>query len=150
MEYTVRPAVLSDINTLVTFTLAEASEAEGSNKSPAHVYQGIKTALEDPVIACYWVLENPDGNLIGSVSVVKEWSDWHAGFYWWIQSMFVQPQYRGQKLMKLLLDRVKQEAEIEDALEIRLYVHKNNIRAIKAYEREGFSNAPYKIMTMSL
>ena len=149
-NHIVRSAGIDDLNTLVTFTLAEALEAEGSNKSSARVHEGIKTALADPAIASYWVLENPDGDLIGSVSVVKEWSDWHAGFYWWIQSMFIQPEYRGQQLMRRLLDKVRREAEDEDALEVRLYVHNDNIRATKAYEREGFSISPYKIMVMPL
>jgi GNAT superfamily N-acetyltransferase len=149
-NHTVRSAGIDDLDTLVSFTLAEALEAEGSNKSSERVHEGIKTALADPAIASYWVLENSDGELIGSVSVVKEWSDWHAGFYWWIQSMFIQPEYRGQQLMSLLLDKVRQEAEDEDALEVRLYVHNDNFRAIRAYEREGFSISPYKIMVMPL
>lgn len=150
MNYTVRSAEIEDLDMLVDFTLAEASEAEGSKKSSACVREGIKTALVDPSIACYWMLENQEGDLIGSVSIVKEWSDWHAGFYWWVQSMFIRPEYRGQKLMKLLLDKIRQEAKNENALEIRLYVHSHNIRAIRAYKREGFSDSPYKIMVLSL
>jgi GNAT superfamily N-acetyltransferase len=150
MNFFVRIANIEDLDMLVSFTLAEAKEAEGIKKSSVIVRKGIKAALENPTIARYWVLENQKREIIGSVSVVKEWSDWHAGYYWWIQSMFIRPEYRGQKLMRLLLDKVREAARKEEAIEIRLYVHKDNIRAIKAYSREGFSVAPYQIMRMDL
>jgi GNAT superfamily N-acetyltransferase len=150
MNFFVRIANIDDLDTLVSFTLAEAKEAEGIKKSSVIVRKGIKAALENPTIARYWVLENHERETIGSVSVVKEWSDWHAGYYWWIQSMFIRPEYRGQKLMRLLLDKVREAARKEEAIDIRLYVHKDNIRAIKAYSREGFSVSPYQIMRMDL
>jgi GNAT superfamily N-acetyltransferase len=146
----VRVANMNDLDFLVSFTLAEANEAEGSEKSSVTVSNGIRVSLENSAIAQYWVLENNEKKLIGSVSVVKEWSDWHAGYYWWIQSMFIQPEYRGQGLMNLLLNEVKEAAKTGDALELRLYVHKDNIRAIRAYNREGFLDSPYQIMTMNI
>ncbi len=149
MPFSVRTANINDLDRLVSFTIAEANEAEGLDKSADVVKEGIKVGLEDPTVARYWVLENDQSEVIGSVSVVKEWSDWHAGYYWWIQSMFIQPEYRGQGLMTLLLDAVKARAKIENALEIRLYVHKENVRAIKAYQRAGFSDLPYQIMAMT-
>jgi GNAT superfamily N-acetyltransferase len=150
MNFTVRAGNIDDLGTLVSFILAEANEAEGNEKSSTIVSEGIKTGLENPAIAQYWVLEDDERNIIGSVSIVKEWSDWHAGYYWWIQSMFIRSEYRGQGLMKLLLDKVKVVAKTDNALELRLYVHEENTRAIRAYNREGFSDSPYQIMTLAI
>jgi L-amino acid N-acyltransferase YncA len=61
-------------------------------------------------VATYWVLENADGDVVGSASIVREWSDWHAADYWWVQSMFVHPDRRGQGLSGLLLDEVVRQA----------------------------------------
>jgi GNAT superfamily N-acetyltransferase len=70
---------------------------------------GIKAALEDGSIAMYWVLVNEDNQQLGSASALKEWSDWNAGYYWWIQSMYIRPDYRGKGYMALLLNSIKSE-----------------------------------------
>lgn len=50
MTYTVRPATLDDLDTLVRFTIAEAADAEGSSLG-ANVRQGVLKALEDNSLA---------------------------------------------------------------------------------------------------
>ncbi len=150
MTFSVRPATIDDLDTLLDFVLAEAREAEGDNKVPDTVREGIRAGLEYPNVARYWVLLNEQDEVVASISIIQEWSDWHAGYYWWIQSMFIRPEYRGQGLMKPLLAAIKQAAQDEQALELRLYVHQDNQRAIKAYVREGFDSSVYKIMTMDL
>src|SRR5215510_4483971 len=140
MTHNVRRAKLEDLEKLVEFTLSEASEAEGIVKNTEKVREGILTALKDESVAIYWVMEN-DEQIIGNVSVVKEWSDWNAGYYWWIQSMYLDPKYRGQGLMKSLLQTVKELAAQQRTLELRLYVHKDNERATKAYLKSGFTNS---------
>lgn len=149
MKYVVRRARLADAEALVSFTIAEASEAEGIVKADTSVRHGIVTALHDERIATYWVLED-DGALIGNVSVVKEWSDWNAGYYWWIQSMYLTPPYRGRGLMRSLLQAVQDAARDQGALELRLYVHHENARAITAYHKAGFQDSAYCIMVLDL
>ena len=150
MKFKVRNAKLDDLDNLVEFVIAEANEAEGIIKSSEIVLNGIKAGLENPGIARYWIIENENGNPVGNVSVVKEWSDWNCAFYWWIQSMFLLPNYRGIGLMKTLLKEVKLAAENENAIELRLYVHKDNDRAIKAYKKVGFCNTDYNMMIWRL
>jgi GNAT superfamily N-acetyltransferase len=96
---------------------------------------GIKAALEDRSIAMYWVLVNEDNQPVGSASALKEWSDWNAGYYWWIQSMYIRPDYRGKGYMDLLLDAIQSEMKEQNGLELRLYVHENNQAAIRAYRK---------------
>ena len=60
-EYSIRQASLDDLDSLVAFILAEAREAEGLEKDPEIVAQGIQAGLLDPGIARYWVLENREG-----------------------------------------------------------------------------------------
>ncbi len=145
----VRRATKEDLEKLISFTLAEAIDSEGLKINNQRVMSGIKTALEDESIAKYWVLE-ASGSVIGSISVVMEWSDWNAGYYWWIQSMYIDPQFRGQGLMKLLLNDVMKKAREEQAVEVRLYVHHDNTTAIKAYATAGFEDSEYKIMRIDI
>ncbi len=150
MALDIRRAKSADLESLVSFAVAEAKEAEGVKKDSERVRQGVTTALNDDSIAMYWVLETNNTGVIGSVSIVKEWSDWNSGYYWWIQNMYILPEFRGKGLMEQLIQALKDAARNEGALELRLYVHKNNAQAIRAYQKVGFFDADYRIMTMSL
>ena len=150
MTFHIRKATAADLKSLVSFAVAEAKEAEGVKKDSERVRQGVTTALNDDSIAMYWVLEKNNSGVIGSVSIAKEWSDWNSGYYWWIQSMYIQPGFRGMGLMDRLLDVVKEAAKADNALDLRLYVHKLNTRAIKAYRKSGFYDSDYQIMKMDL
>lgn len=145
----VRKAVLDDLPYLVNFTAEEAREAEGSIKIPETLEKGILVALRDPSIATYWVLVDENNTPVGSVSAVREWSDWNAGYYWWIQSMFLSKSQRGKGRMSLLLDAVKHEMKEQKGLELRLYVHKDNCTAVRAYQNAHFSKSDYEIMILS-
>jgi GNAT superfamily N-acetyltransferase len=150
MTFHIRRATSADLKSLVSFAVAEAKEAEGIKKDAERVRQGVTTALADDSIARYWVLEKNKTGVIGSVSIVKEWSDWNSGYYWWIQNMYILPEFRGKGLMQQLIQALKEAARNEGVLELRLYVHKNNAQAISAYQKVGFFDADYRIMTMSL
>lgn len=150
MTFHIRKATPADLKSLVSFAVAEAKEAEGVKKDSERVRQGISTALNDDSIALYWVLAKKSIGVIGSVSIVKEWSDWNSGYYWWIQNMYLLPEFRGKGFMERLIQELKDAARNEGALELRLYVHKNNAQAISAYQKVGFFDADYRIMTMSL
>jgi len=143
----VRRAVLDDLPHLVEFTVEEAREAENSIKIPATLTKGIKKALEDDSVAMYWILSDENDHPIGSVSALKEWSDWNAGYYWWIQSMYLVPSQRGKGKMRILLGAVRAAMAQEQGLQLRLYVHEDNKAAIKAYDKAKFVHSKYKIMT---
>ena len=150
MDYVIRRAKLTDLGQLVEFGLSEAKEAEGTGKSSEKVRVGIRAALEDESVAVYWIIQDSHKELIGNVSVLKEWSNWNAGYYWWIQSMYIKPENRGRGLMKMLIQKVRESAKQGRALDLRLYVHKNNERAIKAYLKSGFVDSDYRIMRIDI
>ena len=64
--------------------------------------------------------------------------------------MYLMPNHRGKGLMNELLQEVKNAAKKEDAIELRLYVHKDNKRAIKAYQKAGFSESDYNMMSLPI
>lgn len=150
MDYVVRRARLTDLERLVEFTLSEAREAEGISKNSETARHGIRAALEDESFAVYWVLQRSDEEVVGNISVVREWSNWNAGYYWWIQSLYIMPEHRGRGLLNKLIKTVREAAKQAQALDLRLYVNKNNERAIKAYLKSGFMDSAYRIMTMDI
>ena len=149
-NFFVRRAARSDLEKLVSFAIAEAGEAEKTARSPELIREGVRIGLGDDSVAMYWVLQKNDSEVIGNVSVMKEWSNWNAGYYWWIQSMFLRPGYRGKGLMGRLIETVKEAARQDNAVDLRLFVHKKNVRAYKAYRKSGFLDSDYRIMTMPL
>ena len=108
------------------------------------------SALDDSRLAQYRVATDPGGDIAASISTLKEWSNFHGGNYWWVQSLFVTPNHRGSGLVDLLLDHVAREAAGDGALDLRLYAHAANERALRVYDRCGFTEAPYVLMRRRL
>jgi GNAT superfamily N-acetyltransferase len=145
MDWSTRLASHEDLDILVSFTRAEAQSAEGRNLGDHVVRGAIELALGAPESkAQYIVVEGPEG-VVGHCSVFKEWSDWLAAPYLWIQSMYVDPPHRGKGAMGALLQAVDDHARSSGAPEVRIYVHRDNTRGERAWEREGFEPAPYKM-----
>ena len=59
----------------------------------------------------------------------------------YIGFIYVKPTFRGQKISALILDSLKEWAKDKNLKELRLDVYSNNIGAVKAYERFGFTKS---------
>lgn len=149
-DYTIRPATPADVDVLVAFTIQEAREAEGVEVIEASVRRGVEAAFASPPRATYWVVEDTEHHVVASASIVTEWSDFHGGDYWWVQSVFVRPEHRGRGLVDRLLDHLADAAAEAGALDLRLYAHQSNERALRVYRRCGFVQAPYVMMIRPL
>ena len=147
--YLIRPAEVADTQSLVSFTIAEALDAERRSLIRTDVQRGVAGAFLTPPKARYWVVES-QGTVVASCSIVTEWSNFRGGDYWWIQSLYIVPEHRGTGLVDLMLRRLVQEAKAGGALDLRLYGFNTNARALRAYQRLGFREAPYLILTKSL
>jgi len=145
----VRAATEADIPALVDMIVAEAREAEDIAVDREVVTAAVIAAFRNPVLARYWVLSEA-GAPVGAIAAVREWSDWKNAAYWWIQLVYLMPAARGRGLLARLIDRVKSEARADGAPELRLYVHRDNARAIHAYHRIGFTPRPYQILAQRL
>jgi GNAT superfamily N-acetyltransferase len=130
--------------------MQEAREAEGRELNEDTVRRGVLAAFGERPASRYWVAEGPGGAIVAIISTTNEWSDFRAGEYWWVQSLFIRPEYRRSGLLELLLDHLADEARRRGALELRLYVHQGNERAVRAYRRSGFHAVPYTIMARTL
>ena len=139
----VRWATSDDEAQLLQFTLDEAVEAEGRAERPEVLQAAIRRALQEPEVTARYVVAEREGELLGHASVTKEWSDWNNAHYLWISSMYVTPSARGVGVMSALLEAVDELARELGAPEVRIYVHKTNARGTRAWQREGFEEAPY-------
>jgi ribosomal protein S18 acetylase RimI-like enzyme len=145
----VRDATDEDVALLVDFVVAEALESEARVVLPDVVTAAVTAVLRDPSLARYWLVQHGD-TVLGAISAGREWSDWNNAAYWWIQFVFVVPAARGQGLLEQMVDEVKRAASTAGAAALRLYVHPDNARAIRAYERLGFAGLGYRMMGQSV
>ncbi|MGD9903589.1 MAG: N-acetyltransferase family protein [Vicinamibacterales bacterium] len=149
-EYAIRPATAADIDTLVSFTLAEARDAERRTLDVEGARRGVLGAFDTPPRAAYWVAQTAAGRVVGCMSVVTEWSNFLGGNYWWVQSLYILPEHRGQGLVDQMLAHLSAQATAAGALDLRLYGYNTNERALRAYQRCGFELSPYIMLTKPL
>ena len=129
----VRPATDSDLELLVRFQIAMASESEDKGLDENTLRHGIATALSSDDLALYIVAEIA-GEPVGTLMLTWEWSDWRNGRFWWIQSVYVSPEYRRQGVYKALYYYVAEGARQQgDVCGLRLYVDKDNSIAQGVY-----------------
>ena len=148
-----RPAVADDLDRLLSFTRQEAEEAGEGALDEQKLRRGVGSALQDPSLARYFLIE-PTGGVrsspIGFVSVTREWSDWNGGFYYWIQAVFITPSSRGKGILGQVVDALSDIARDEGALDLRLYAHATNARALRAYRKVGFEGERFRLLTRPL
>jgi ribosomal protein S18 acetylase RimI-like enzyme len=143
IEINIRIAVRDDANALVRFNQAMALETEGKNLDPAKISAGVAAVFEDDKKGFYVVAQAGEG-IIGGLMVTYEWSDWRNAWFWWIQSVYILPEGRGQKLYSRMYEFVKEKAaEQGDVCGFRLYVENDNVHAQKVYEKLGMAASHY-------
>jgi len=141
----IRRAVLSDSKALAEFNTNMARETEGIELIPSVIGSGVEAMINNPQMGFYLVVEDA-GAIQASLMVTTEWSDWRNGLFWWIQSVYVNKQYRRQGLYRQLYQSVKSLAEAEsDVRGFRLYVEHDNHIAQKTYQSLGMDETGYKI-----
>lgn len=139
----IRLANSADAAALVEFNQAMALETEGKKLEPNILQSGVEAVFSDEKKGFYVVAED-EGRIVGGLMITFEWSDWRNGWFWWIQSVYILPDYRGRGIYRLLYEFVKNEAvKTNNVCGFRLYVEKENTNAQKVYEKLGMESSHY-------
>jgi GNAT superfamily N-acetyltransferase len=142
---TVRPARPDDADRIADWQGAMAAETEDRPLDRERVGRGVARCLADPTKGRYLIAEL-DGAPVGSLLVTKEWSDWRDGWFWWIQSVYLDPAARGRGVFRVLYTRVLEEARADsDVRGVRLYVEADNAHARRVYARLGMVETDYRL-----
>src|SRR5437867_1711222 len=92
------------------------------------------------------VVAESSGQVVASLLVTFEWSDWRDGAVWWIQSVFVRPDMRKQGIYAALYEHVRRLAAADESVKgIRLYVDRRNTAAQEVYRRLGKNCEQYQV-----
>lgn len=122
-----------------------AMESEGLILEIESLERGVAAVIGDRSKGLYLVAKTGD-ELIGSLMVTTEWSDWNNCEYWWIQSVYVKPEYRRQGVFTALCHEVLSQARAEGVKYVRLYADRDNLAAINCYRSHGFAEGHYLMM----
>ncbi len=147
MSYQIRLANLADAEIIADFNSRLAFESENKTLNMDKLLPGVKALLQDVNKGVYHLACDSTGKPIGQIMYTYEWSDWRNGWFWWIQSVYVTAEHRGQGIFRLLFEHLKKQAAAQgNVIGFRLYVEVENIRAHEVYSRTGFTKPGYFVL----
>ena len=127
---------------IARFQVKMAMESEGLALDCQRVRQGVEAVFADEAKGRY-VVAQCDGKVVGCLMITREWSDWRGCWYWWIQSVYVSPPYRGRGVYRAMYSYVLSQAKSEGVSQVRLYVDRENTTAQAVYQKLGMAECHY-------
>ncbi len=144
-DVVIRSATVDHLETIVDSNIRLAEETEDTSLDRETVRQGVRALLSDETRGTYYVACT--GGIIGQMMHTREWSDWRNGDIWWVQSVYVHPDYRRQGVFRSLYGHLKTLAESNPGVVgLRLYVEQENHAAQATYAGLGMRRARYLFM----
>jgi GNAT superfamily N-acetyltransferase len=141
----IREACLPDAPVITEFNRRMAWETERLKLDPEVLLPGVTAVLNDSTKGVYFLAET-NGSIVGQLMITYEWSDWRNGNLWWIQSVFVKEEFRGQGVFRALFKHLENLARSSDGVAgLRLYMHADNKAARQTYERLGMKHSEYEV-----
>lgn len=145
MEIRIREADVTDASDIAAFQRAMARETEEVELDAGVVDRGVRAVFDHPARGRYFVAEE-EGRVVASLLITYEWSDWRNGNVWWIQSVYVCPEFRRRGVYARMYEHVKGIVERDPSLRgIRLYVDRRNAPAQDVYRRCGMNGEHYLV-----
>ena len=144
MDFNIREASVDDLEILVDFQIKMAKETEDMILEKDIITQGILSGLKDKNKAEYFVAEYQN-EIIGSLMITKEWSDWRNMWVLWIQSVYVAETHRQKGVYKALYTHIINMMDKKGYGGVRLYVDKTNTKAQQVYSKLGMNGEHYQL-----
>ena len=87
-----------------------------------------------------------EGKVVGQLLITFEYSDWRNANIWWIQSVYVDKNYRRQGVFQALYNHVKDIVTNDTGIAgLRLFVEKENTTAQNTYKTLGMKESCYHL-----
>lgn len=145
LEILFRPALEEEKKTIIEFQMLMAEETEQLALDPQKIEQGVSAVFDHPSRGKYYVATH-DSEIIACLLITYEWSDWRNAMVWWMQSVYVLPDYRRQGIFRMMYEKIKEQVmQLPEVSGIRLYMHHSNRRAARVYNAVGMDGENYKM-----
>lgn len=145
-SFQIQRATWEDREAIARFNQEMALETEDLQLPWDLVLSGVSRMLQDPQRGFYMLAKQHD-QIIGQLAITTEWSDWRNANFWWIQSVYVRPQNRRQRVYSSLHQHIKTIAQNDpDVCGLRLYLEQDNQIAASVYRSLGMKASYYRFM----
>lgn len=132
---------------LARFNTEMAWETEKKKLVQETITAGVKSLIEQPKYGSY-LTAIVNNKAIGSLLLTYEYNTQLSSQIYWIQSVYVEPEYRGKGTFKSLYNKAIEEAKKHHSYSVKLYVEKENERAKEVYTKLGMSNNNQEVFEM--
>jgi ribosomal protein S18 acetylase RimI-like enzyme len=147
-NFTIRPATLADMDTLLQFeqgVISAERPFDPTLQDGDINYYDLNEFINAPHI--HLVVAEVNGKVVGSgysrietsKIYLKHQNHAYLGF------MYVLPDYRGKGINKLIIEALKKWSVKQGVTEFRLQVYAGNESAIQAYQKVGFNSHMIKM-----
>ncbi|MDO9549059.1 MAG: N-acetyltransferase [Candidatus Marinimicrobia bacterium] len=145
LNLTIRKARIDDTETITNFNIAMALETEGKILAKEKISAGVENLFRHPEYGFY-IVAKAGNRVVGCLLITYEWSDWRDGLIWWIQSVYIHPDFRRQGIYRKMYTFIKNLASSENNIRgFRLYVEKENRVAQNTYKNLGMEETGYNM-----
>ena len=149
-QVAVRRALETDAGAITQFNIDMALETENKQLNRKKIEAGVHSLFRHPEFGFYVVAEF-EQRIVGCLMITYEWSDWRNGLFWWIQSVYVAPNYRRLGVYKTMYNTIREmAADYPQVCGFRLYVERDNEVAQSVYHKLGMDETPYKLFEEEL
>jgi GNAT superfamily N-acetyltransferase len=147
----IRTGTIEDSGLLAAHNCAMALETENKTLDPEVAILGVEGLFERPQFGFYLVAEE-DSTAAATLMVTYEWSDWRNGLIWWIQSVYVKPEYRRKGIYRAMYSQLKAMADASKVpvCGFRLYAETDNTNAHATYKECGMEVCEYLMFEQML
>ena len=138
----IRIADISDLQIIFANIIEMAQETKNKKLNQSTIRNGVEEVLNNSNLGWYYLSEI-DGHNAGQLMITREWTDLRNGYFWWIQSVFVQKIYRQKDVYTSLHKHVLSRAKKKGVVGLRLYIDSKNKSAQKVHEQLGMKKSHY-------
>ena len=140
-EIIIRSAKLEDLEVLFKFEqgiIEYERQFDDSLKEEHFYYYDLKSLIlsEESEVVVATQNDKLIGSAYGKILKSKPYKNYNKHVY--IGFVFVEPEYRGLGVSKLILEAIKKWSVSKEIFEIKLDVYADNKSAVNAYEKFGF------------
>ena len=132
----VRKATLDDIEAVADLYMENSNQRWSALTSEA-MKDGIRQLISDPDKG-YQVVAEAEGMIVGLLRVAPEWNPYRQGTFWWVENVYVIPEWRRKGIYTRMHDFIYAAARLDNSIcGIRLYTDEDNCAARKTYVKLG-------------
>lgn len=143
---TLRPAIMQDLPILLEFEqglISDERPFDTTHKDEEIHYYDLPAMVESPLVEL--VVAEIDAQIVGCGYARFEKAKPYKKFeqYSYLGFMYVKPEHRGKGINAQVMEYLREWSKKQGLTELRLEVYCDNEKAVRAYEKAGFTRYMY-------